>query len=72
MTYEKLLNLKYRKKISTYELVCRFPKEIKRVSEIALLDVPEATLREVLPEKKTFERLMGLKKKFMKEESAVK
>jgi hypothetical protein len=67
MTYEAIFNLKYRKKMSTYELVCRFPKEIKRVSEVALLEVPESTLRQVLPEKKSFERLMGLKKKFLKQ-----
>ena len=66
MTYEKLFDLKYRKRMSTYQLVCRFPKEVKRVSEVALLEVSESTLREVLPEKKAFERLMELKKKFFK------
>ena len=66
MTYEKLFDLKYRKRLSTYELVCRFPKEVKRVSEVALLEVPESTLREVLHEKKSFQRLMELKKKLLK------
>jgi len=66
MTYQELINLKFKKGISTYELVCRFPKEIKRVSEVALLDVPEQTLKEVVPGKKTLNRIMDLKKRFLK------
>ena len=42
MTYQELINLKFKKGISTYELVRRFPKEIKRVSEVALLDIAYA------------------------------
>ena len=67
MTYEKLFDLKFKKRLSTQELVCRYPSEIQRVSEIALLDIPEATLRKILKEKKIFERLVDLKKKFLKE-----
>jgi len=66
MTYQELINLKFKKGISTYELVCRFPNEIKRVSEVALLDVPEQTLKEVIPGKKTLNRIMNLKKRFLK------
>jgi hypothetical protein len=68
MTYQKLFHLKYRKRVSTYELVRRFPKEVRRIIDVALLEVPETTLKEVLPEKKAFERLMELKKKFLKED----
>jgi len=67
MSYRRLFDLKYKKGMSTYELVCRFPKEIKQVSEVALLDIPEATLKEVIREKKLFERLIELKKKFSKD-----
>jgi len=66
MTYQELINLKFKKGISTYELVRRFPKEIKRVSEVALLDIPEQTLKEVVPGKKTLNRIMDLKKRFLK------
>jgi len=66
MTYQELINLKFKKGISTYELVCRFPKEIKRVSEVALLDVPEQTLKKVVSGKKTLNRIMDLKKRFLK------
>ena len=64
--YSTLFDLKFRKGISTYELVRQFPKEIGRVSEIALLDVPESVLREILKEEKLVDRLMRLKKKFLK------
>ena len=67
MTYQKLFDLKYNKGFSTYELVRRFPHDIDRVSEVALLDVPEATLKEVLREKEVLKRVKNLKKKFLKE-----
>lgn len=64
MTYDELFYLKFRRGLSTYELVRRFPGELRRVSEVALLDLPEATLRDILKEDKAFNRLMRLKKKF--------
>jgi len=60
--YQKLFDLKYRKGVPTCELAHRFPRHIDRVSEVALLDIPENTLREVVPEKKILERLISLKK----------
>ena len=64
--YEKLFDLKYRQGIPTYELAHRFPEHIDRVNEVALLDIPENTLREVVPEKKIFERLISLKRQLQK------
>ena len=66
MTYEKLVELKFKKGVSTYELVCRFPKEVKRVSEVALLDIPSETLKDVVQERKVIRRVMRLKKKFLR------
>ncbi len=63
--YEQLINLKYREGLSTYELVRRFPKQIHRVSEVALLDIPEETLKKVIREKNIFKRLVSLKKQFL-------
>lgn len=60
--YEKLFDLKYRKGVPTCELTHRFPGHIDRVNEVALLDIPESTLKKVVPEKKLLERLMHLKK----------
>lgn len=59
--YEKLFDLKYRQGVSTYDLAQRFPEHVARVHEVALLDVPENTLKEVIPEKKVLERLISLK-----------
>ena len=64
--YEKLFDLKYRQGVPTYELVHRFPEHIHRVNEVALLDIPENTLREVVQEKKIFDRLISLKKQFQR------
>ena len=64
MTYEELLYLKFKKGIWTYDLVRQFPDDIARVSEVALLDVPEATLRQVVIEEKTLNKLKRLKRKF--------
>ena len=63
--YRTLFYLKFKKRISTYELVRKFPDEIGRVSEVALLEIPEEILREVLKEEKLFDRLMRLKRKFL-------
>lgn len=64
--YEKLFDLKYRQGIPTYELAHRFPDHVTRVHEVALLDIPEHTLKEVVQEKKIFDRLISLKKQFQK------
>ena len=64
--YEKLFDLKYRQGVPTYELAHRFPEHIDCVNEVALLDIPESMLREVVPEKDIFERLISLKKKFQR------
>jgi hypothetical protein len=66
MTYERLFYLKFKLGISTYELVRRFPNQIDRVSEVALLDVPEETLKQLLKKNKAYSRLMKLKRKFAK------
>lgn len=66
MTYDRLFYLKFKKRLTTCELVRMYPAQIKRVSEVALLDVPEHTLKEVLKETGTFTRLMRLKKRFSK------
>ncbi|MBI3306624.1 MAG: hypothetical protein HYZ84_02290 [Candidatus Omnitrophica bacterium] len=65
MTYQELFYLKFKKGVSTYELVKRYPDEIERVNEVALLDVPETTLREIIHEEKVLMRLMRLKRKFL-------
>ncbi len=63
-SYEKLFYLKYKKGLPTCELVKKFPKAIDQVTNVALMEVPETTLKEIVTEKKEFARLMELKRKF--------
>lgn len=64
--YEKLFDLKYRQGVPTHELAHRFPRHVDRIHEVALLEIPENTLKELVPEKRVLERLMSLKKQFKK------
>ncbi|HOW87300.1 MAG TPA: hypothetical protein PKV84_01415 [Candidatus Omnitrophota bacterium] len=64
--YEKLFDLKYKQGVPTYELTHRFPEHAHRIHEVALLDIPENTLKELIREKKTLDRLVSLKKQFRK------
>jgi hypothetical protein len=64
--YEKLFDLKYRQGVPTHELTHRFPKHIDRIHEVALLDIPENTLKKVVREKKVLDRLANLKKQLQK------
>ena len=66
MNYRTLVNLKFGEGISTYELARKFPEAISRVNEVALLDVPDRVLREILKEEKLYARVMRLKRKFFK------
>lgn len=64
MTYAELFQLKFKKGLSTYELVRRYPDQIERVTEVALLDVPETVLREIISEEARLLRLIRLKRRF--------
>lgn len=63
--YEELIDLKYTKGVPTLKLMQRFPKHQKYVNEVALLGVPEKTLRNVVREKKLLKKLMEMKKRFL-------
>ncbi len=67
MTYRSLYHLKYEKGLSTPELARRFPHDLQRVSEVALLDLSDETLQRVVQEKSTLKRVKALKKKFGKD-----
>ncbi len=67
MTYRSLYHLKYEKGLSTQELARRFPHDLQRVSEVALLDLSDETLQRVVQEKDTLKRVKALKKKFRKD-----
>ena len=64
MTYREIFDMKYTQGISTSDLVKRFPGDIKRISEVALLEVSDEMLRQVISEAKIVERLIRLKKRY--------
>ncbi|MBU9889225.1 MAG: hypothetical protein KTQ49_05095 [Candidatus Omnitrophica bacterium] len=64
--YEKMYDLKYRKGISTIDLVHQFPKNMRHINEVALLDIPQKVLREVVVEKNVLEHLTALKQRLEK------
>ena len=68
--YEKLFDLKYRQGIPTCELPHRFPEHIDLVSEVALLEIPEDTLRGLALERKILQRLMSWKRAILKNDLA--
>lgn len=70
MTHEELYRLKFSEGISTYELMQRFPNDVKAVTEVAMIDIPEDILREVLKEEHELDRLLKLKK-LLKEKEAI-
>ncbi len=65
MTYRELFKLKFQEGIPTYELLRRYPSSAHLVTRVALCDVPEDTLKEILSEEDEFLALMRLKKKFL-------
>ena len=64
VTYRAIFNLKFKKGVSTSELIQRFPKEAAKVREIALLQIPTPLLKKVVPEEHLLEKVLLLKRKF--------
>lgn len=63
MTHQNIFYLKYCKGVSTYELMQMFPDAIERVTEIALMDIPEDILEEVIQEEEKLLHILELKRK---------
>lgn len=65
MTYEKIFKLKFKKGCSTQELMQRFPKQVEKVREIALFEVPDTLLKKLVSQD-DFSKIVSLKQKFLK------
>ena len=61
MTYERLFHLKFKEDVPTHQLGKRFPKERKKISHVALLELTPARLRKVIKNREEFRKLMLLK-----------
>lgn len=64
MTYRKIFDLKYKRKVPTLKLHQDFPQDQEKISEIALLELSEKTLSRLVRDEKKLERVLNLKKKY--------
>lgn len=64
MTYHSLVDLKFRKGLTTHDLVRRYPASLRQINEIALMDIPDKILEELIKEEATLARLKQLKKRY--------
>ena len=67
MTYKKIFRLKFREGYTTHDLIEKFPKEAAKVREIALLQLPTEVLRKTLSEPILLERILLLKRRFLRQ-----
>jgi len=66
MTYERIFDLKFRNAIPTYELGKRFPKERKKISCIALLDLPVSILKKLIKRENDLGKLLTLRRELFR------
>jgi hypothetical protein len=66
MTYEHIYKLKFKDNVPTFELRKRFPGEGRKITKVALLQLPRAVLRELIVQEKEFKTLMVLRKALLK------
>ena len=64
MSDYELLYLKFKKRFSTQQLISRLPRQKKRITEVALLDVNGRVLHKLIHQKAVWNRLHVLKKKY--------
>ncbi len=67
MTYKHLFELKFKKRIPTHELGKRYPKEIRKISRIALLELSSKELLELVKREKELQQLLSLKANLLPE-----
>ncbi|OGW80860.1 MAG: hypothetical protein A3G33_05555 [Omnitrophica bacterium RIFCSPLOWO2_12_FULL_44_17] len=70
MTYQKIFDLKFRKRVPTMELKNRYPNELAKISRIALLELPVSELKILVRKENELKRLLTLKKFLFKNSSA--
>ena len=61
MTYQKIFDLKFNKKVPTLALAKTFPNEQDKIRRIALMELPLKTLKRLVRNEKELERLLLLK-----------
>lgn len=66
MTYEKIFRLKFEAEVPTHQLERMFPKDLKKISKIALMELPQSTLKILLKRERELKKLMSLKRDLIK------
>lgn len=66
VTYQKIFQLKFEEDVPTYELGRRFPKERRKISRVALLELSRSMLCELVKKEKELQKLLFLKQWFFK------
>ena len=66
VTYEKIFKLKFEDDVPTHELEKRFPNELKKISKIALMELPPSTLKELLKREHELKKLLTLKQSLLR------
>ena len=61
MTYQRIFDLKFKEEVPTYELGRRFPRERRKISRVALLELPLSILRSVIKQERELQKLVFLK-----------
>ena len=72
MTYERLFQLKFEEEVPTHQLGKQFPRERKKISRLALLELAPSRLRKVVKNGEEFRKLMMLKEWLLKRNGAKK
>ena len=72
MTYQKIFELKFKEDVPTYKLGRQFPKELRKISRVALLELPISMLRELVKQEEELRKLLSLKRWFFKKEGSSK
>lgn len=72
MTYERIFNLKFKEDVPTHELGKRYPRERRKISRVALLELPLSVLRELIKQEEEFRKLVQLKRWLFKKEEPPK
>ena len=66
MTYERLFQLKFKEEVPTHQLGKQFPKERRKISRLALLELAPSKLRKVIKNREELRKLMVLKEWLIK------
>jgi len=67
--YKRIYDLKFNQCVPTFELRKRFPKEGRKITRVALLQLSNSVLRELVHQKKELQKLMLLRRSLFKQES---